>query len=189
MKKLSVLALAALAAVSAPSFAAEGAGAFVRAEAGYSRATTKVVINSSHENDYDNAYGIRGGYYFNQYFGAELGYTNYYNDNNRDTGDISAKGYSLGLFGKTHFSDKNTGFYVDGRIGLARTSIDADLPSPALPRTETVRTRAYAGAGVGYDFNEHFGLDLNYLYHDRVLAQPGNELKFDTLTLGAEYRF
>lgn len=187
MKKISVLALAALAAVSAPSFAAEGAGGFVRAEAGYSRAITKNVSNAGHENDYDTAYGIRGGYYFNQYFGVEGGYTRYYNDNNVDTGDIDAKGYSLGLFGKTHFSDKKTGFYVDGRIGLARTSVDATLPS--LSRTEFVRTRAYAAAGVGYDFNEHFGLDLNYTYHDRAVVQTGTELKFDTLTLNAEYRF
>jgi opacity protein-like surface antigen len=43
------------------------------------------------------------------------------------------------------------------------------------------------GIGVGYDFDHHNGLSLNYDYNKADLFNA--DVKAQTLTLGYEYRF
>jgi opacity protein-like surface antigen len=48
-------------------------------------------------------------------------------------------------------------------------------------------TKPFYGAGVGYDFNENWGLSLNY---DRRQADiEGVEIDVDTISVGGEWRF
>ena len=49
------------------------------------------------------------------------------------------------------------------------------------------RVEGYAGAGVGYDFNDHFGLGLSYDYFHA--NKDHVNLTTDTASLTAEYRF
>ena len=47
--------------------------------------------------------------------------------------------------------------------------------------------KPYVGIGVGYDFDHHNGLSLNYDYNKADLFNA--DVKAQTLTLGYEYRF
>lgn len=189
MTKISALTLAlAVAGLSSNAFAAEGAGMFLRAEAGVSEGTVRSA-NKSHESETDSTYGVRGGYFFTKSFAVEAFYTNYY-DKSEGGVDTKATGYGVGIVGKSYLTDsRDTGFYIDGRIGLARTKLEGALDG--LGSTDLTKTRAYIGGGAGYDFNRNMGVSLNYVYHDSIdLPAPlNNEVRFETLTAAFEYRF
>jgi OmpA-OmpF porin, OOP family len=187
MNKIIKLSFAlALVAASTSTYAAEGSGIFVRAEAGASRATLH-VDNGGYDSDNDTSYSLRGGYYVTKHFAVEGFYSKYY-DEATDGVSTDAKGFGVGLVGKTHLNESDTGFYLDGRLGLARTKLQGSVDD--LGSAEQSNTRAYFGAGVGYDFTPNMGLSLNYLFHDSILIENSDiEAKFETLNVGFEYRF
>jgi OmpA-OmpF porin, OOP family len=99
------------------------------------------------------------------------------------------------------------GFYISGRGGFFRSTnhqVDKttfynyyDPSGPIVTRTlrgSTSGIGSYFGIGVGYDFNQSFGVGLSY---DRYLAHVIEESvggfaqtsRVDTYTLAAEYRF
>lgn len=189
MTKISALTLAlAVAGLSSNAFAAEGANIFLRAEAGVSQGTIGSA-NGGHESETDSTYGVRGGYFFNKSFAVEGFYTNYY-DKSEGGVDTKATGYGVGLVGKTYLTDsRDTGFYLDGRIGLARTKLEGALDG--VGSSDLTKTRAYLGAGAGYDFSRNMGVSLNYFYHDNidVPGSLGQHVRLETLTAAFEYRF
>ena len=76
------------------------------------------------------------------------------------TADIVALGadYDYFLGGRT-----GQGFYVLGGLGLANANISiSGATSGYAASTTSTQTRIYAEAGLGYQFNRHFGLELLY---------------------------
>ncbi|GAB3387473.1 outer membrane beta-barrel protein [Lysobacter fragariae] len=179
MKKTLILASAlALASVSNFALAAEGKG-FVRAELGRSHVDIDVSgIGSGSEND--TSYSLRGGYYFTENFAVEGFYSNLFDKSvDGDSAELSAIG--VGVVGKKNFGANNTGFFIDGRVGVAHGNLDTNFG------LDGNSTKPYVGVGVGYDFNENVGLSLNYDY----LKGNGDGISITAkpLTLGVEVRF
>ena len=205
MTKFRTLILAsALAAVASPAFAGDF---FVRGEAGTTRA--ELSAGSASDSDNDTAYAVRGGY-MGKYFGVEGFYGQYY-DSSVGGIDSKADGYGFALVGKYRFGE-DKGFFIDGRLGLARTTLKGTVefvapppsaegangtgkagPAPAAIAVsgEYTHTQPYAGLGVGYDFNEHYGVTLNYTHQNKLKPAPISSpaVELNTLALGFEYRF
>lgn len=178
MKRFVLLAGLAAAAAASPAFAGEGAGGFLRAEAGNSN------LSISGVDDNDTAYGVRGGYFFNGNIGVEAFYSNY----GEDSGDgVTAKldAYGVGIVGKKNMTAPHEGFFLSGRAGIAHTTLD--LSVSGLGSASDSNNRVYLGVGMGYDFNEHVGLSLD-VNHVRPQFY-GETIRVTTTTLGFEYRF
>lgn len=139
----------ALASLSTSARAVEGAGGFIRVEAGkgnfdvagkgFSAFGTNSPVRGS---DRDNSLSVRGGYFFNAYMGVEGFYSNYGEGNGEDRigvirgGDEPVEYISLnrvaekvaaiglGVVGKTDFGGDSRGVYINGRAGFVRAKTD-----------------------------------------------------------------
>lgn len=182
MKKLALFAALAAASLSTTAFAAEGNGGFIRAEVG--RSDVGII------DDRDAALSIRGGYFFNSNIAIEGFYSNQYRADTGFNGE-EAQLYTLGVgvVGKKNFGGNHQGFFISGRGGLAYTDIayvdnDGDVE---IDDQNDNSANIYLGAGVGYDFNERFGLSLNYDYQKAKINDTDFNIR--TLTVGGEFRF
>jgi OmpA-OmpF porin, OOP family len=175
------LALALGFAVAACSFnaAADGAGAFIRAEAGNSN----LEVNGNDAND--TVLSIRGGYFFNANIGVEGFYSQLGED--ADNGaSVEADSYGIGIVAKKNFSDAaHTGGFISGRAGVAKTTVDTAISGFfSLSDEDTV---PYIGIGGGYDFSPNFGISGNIDYQNADVY--GTDFKFVTTAVAIEYRF
>lgn len=180
MKKSLLLASAlALASLSTAASAAEGSAWFVRGEAGRSD------VSFDGYDAREDAYSIRGGYFFGPKVGLEGFYTNY----GQDSGDgarIKISGFGFGVIGKKTFGPNvHQGYFINGRVGVSRTELDVRVSG--FGSASDSSTNGYIGVGAGYDFNPNLGLSLNYDYTKADAF--GIDVKPKTLTLGLEYRF
>ncbi|WP_460731389.1 porin family protein [Lysobacter tyrosinilyticus] len=174
MKKTLILSVAlALAGLSTSALAAEGQG-FVRGTIGQ----TNVDVDGGGSDD-DTSFSVGGGYYFNANFAVEGAYSDLYN---KDGGKLSS--FGAGVVGKKNFGANNSGFFIDGRLGVERVKGEA---SDGVTSVDDTSTKAYYGVGAGYDFSEAFGLSLNYTFHKADLE--GLSLDADTISVAGEYRF
>ena len=170
MKKLILVSCLALAGFSMSASAAELSGGYIRGEFGNSD------IDVDGGSDDDSAMGIGGGWYFNQNFAVEGNWTNLY-----DSDGVELSGFGLGLKGKTTVAD-GKGFYGEGRIGMFRANAEVSGFGD-----EESSTSLYYGVGAGYDFNENFGLGLNYTRYN--MDFDGLDVDASTITGSLEIRF
>jgi hypothetical protein len=173
VKKLILVAALAMAGYGSSALAADGS-AYVRGEFGNSDVNVDIDGLGSDDDD-DNAMVIGGGYYFTPNFAIDGFYGNLY-----DTSDATLHAFGLGVVGKARFGD-DKGFYVSGRLGMARLVGETDL----LDSDST--TRPYFGVGAGYDFNENVGLGVNYTRYNADFDDI--EVDANTLTATVEFRF
>jgi hypothetical protein len=184
MKKILVLSCAlALASLSTVAMAADG-HAFVRAEVGNSETDFKIdgIGNGS---DDDTSYSVRGGYWFNPNVALEGFYSSLY-DQSEDGASLKLSAIGVGAVVKTYFTKDNTGFFADARGGVMQMKGEAGLAGAGSEDEKT--NKVYFGVGVGYDFNQSFGVSLNYDMHKRA-EFPGISTSTDTVSLAGEYRF
>ncbi|QSX79561.1 porin family protein [Agrilutibacter solisilvae] len=187
MNKHIVLAVSlALAGLSAPAFA-DGSG-FIRVEGGRSDLDFQ-VDGFGDASDNDTTWGFRGGYWFNANFAVEGFYNQVYSATYNDGFDdyrIKLHGVGIGVAAKKNFGGDHKGFFIGGRAGFARGVATAEYDG-SVEEAEASSAKPYIGVGAGYDFNEKFGLSLNY---DRFKSSgDGLDVTAKTLTLGAELRF
>lgn len=185
MKRVSILAAGLLLALASTSaFAGEGSGGFIRAEIGETRADVGSVGNEK-----DTAFSLRGGYWFNGNIAVEGAYTGHGRGEVNYYYDYEVFSVSAGVALKKNFGEAaHQGFYVGGRAGLAYTDIAlVDRDGDVDFVDDDKKWAPYYGVGVGYDFNQRFGLGLNYDYQK---AEIGNvDVKLRTLTVSGEFRF
>lgn len=168
----------ALGGFSNAALAAEGAGMFVRGEAGNSDIEVDGAEGS------DTAFSLRGGYYFNSNVAIEAFYSNLGEDSD-DGVSVEIDGFGIGVTGKRNFIDPHHGFYISGRAGMIRTTTDVSVGG--VGSADDSSNKPYFGVGVGYDFSPTFGMGLNY---DFIKATPFDvDVDVRTLTLGVEARF
>lgn len=182
----NILVLAGALALAGLSTSAMAQGGFVRVEGGRSH-TTVDVSGFGSDSDNDTAWSVRGGYYFNPNVAVEGFYTNAYDktfSDGVDTVGLKASAFGLGVVGKKNFGADNTGFFIDGRAGIARGKLKGTINGQSDSDTST---KLYYGVGAGYDFSKNFGLSLNW-DHLRGAGQDV-DVKSNVLTLGAEFRF
>ena len=148
-------------------------------------------------NDHPTTYAINGGYRWKVGQDMGLGFEAGYNDlgnfkvkNAFNSNDVNLtdqrnalRGWTAGVNGRI---DVYRGLYVSGRAGVYGWK-GHGYNNQDINRHNLDKVDYYAGAGVGYDFSDHFGLGLSYdVYHAK---KDGISLSTDTASLTAEYRF
>lgn len=148
-------------------------------------------------NDHPTTYAINGGYRWkvgqDMGLGVEVGYNdlgnfkvkNAFNSNDVNLTDQrnALRGWTAGVNGRI---DVYRGLYVSGRAGVYGWK-GHGYSNQDINRHNLDKVDYYAGAGVGYDFSDRFGLGLSYdVYHAK---KDGISLSTDTASLTAEYRF
>ncbi len=156
-KTLMMACLLALAGATTTAAAADN-GWFVRGELGQST----LHSNAFGSSDSDTAGSGRVGYYFNPHFAVEGFYAGYGSRSDGFGNKLSVDGWGLGVVAKQNFNADNTGFFIQGRAGIARVSADLTVLGTRVASDNS--TKGYIGAGTGYDFNRNVGLGLNYDY-------------------------
>jgi hypothetical protein len=188
-KQVMLLTGLALAFSAAPVMAGQG---FVRGEIG--RADIDFDLSGVGSNgETDTTWSVRGGYYFSNTMAVEAFYSEFYDEStvfDDGTGTpITASGklsgIGLGLVGKTHMGDDQTGWFVTGRVGVMRGKIEASLTGFGT-ESET-SYKPYYGVGGGYDFSPKMGLSVN-LDHYKGTGD-GLSIAAMTGTVALEVRF
>jgi hypothetical protein len=183
MKKTLILACAlALAGVSNVALATEAGTGFVRAEVGNTDVDFDIDGFGS-ASDNDTSYSVRGGYYFNPNFAVEAHYSNLY-DQSESGSSIKLSSFGVGVVGKKNLGANDSGFFFSGRAGVENVKGEVD---DGFDSASDNSTNLYYGVGAGYDFNEMFGLSLNYDF--RQADFEGIDADAGTISVGGEVRF
>jgi len=180
MKNTLAIALGlAVAACSLNAAAADGAGAFIRAEAGNSN----LEVEGNDAND--TVLSVRGGYFFN----ANIGVEGFYSQLGKDSdggASVEADSYGIGIVAKKSFGGAaHTGGFINGRAGVAKTKVDTEISGFfSISDEDTV---PYIGFGAGFDFSPNFGVSGNIDYQKADIYDT--DFKFITTSVAIEYRF
>jgi len=182
MKKTLILSCAlVLAGVSTSAMAGQG---FVRGEIGQS--DTEVSFDGFSASDKDTSAIVSGGYWFNPNFAVEGHVGSLYNTSLGNDQELDLITAGVALVGKKNLGANNTGFFVSGRLGVARITAQVREDDFDVVDDES-STKPFYGVGIGYDFNGNWGLSLNY---DRRKADfDGVDVDVDTVAIGGEWRF
>jgi len=138
--------------------------------------------------DKDTAFRVLGGYSFNRYFGAELGYA--------DLGKIKASAGGLSADTKTTAWDTVAvgtiplaeKFSLYGKLGWYWA--DSKLSGDLLGGASQSSNHGTYGIGAGYDFNKNLGLRAEWQrYGDVGGDNVGGKSDADVYSVGVVYRF
>lgn len=187
---LAVAALTAVAGVQAQNnnsnYSLYGPGAgYVGLNAGQSNYSLGNGFNVFSSDNHDTAYNIYTGTFFNQNFGAELGYTNF-GKVQRAGGSTKAQGINLSVVGRAPVSPS---FNLLGKLGTTygRTDVSAPVNSGVSSGKDTGFGVSY-GLGAEYVFNPQLSAVLQYDEHRLRFAGEGRD-RISATTVGLRYRF
>lgn len=171
--------LLALAATSLVSVGAQAAVAYGNGYTGTPYVGVKVGqfdLDVAGADD-PTAYGVYGGYNFDPNFGVEAEFVGS-DDADYRGGDINAKTY--GAYGTYRYAFPNTGLYAKGKLGVARTEVEASNTTLGLYNGTDKDTSLAGGVGLGYSVNPNFSVEAEYdkLGSDADLMTVGAQLKF-----------
>jgi OOP family OmpA-OmpF porin len=126
----------------------------------------------------DTAWRILGGYQFNRYFAAELGY--------HDLGEVSAPAgavegtaWELVGIGAYPIVDKLS---VYGKLGAYRGELEA-------PGAEETNSDLTYGVGLQYDVLKNVGVRGEWQRYNKMGGGAIDETDVDVLSVGVVYRF
>jgi OOP family OmpA-OmpF porin len=184
----ALLLPAAFLAVSAPAVAQQSdAGWYIGGAYGmtsFSVDTTGITNPSVDESD--TGFKIYGGFQFNKYLGAEVGYV--------DLGKAGVSGSVLGVpftgdagatawtFAGVGTLPLNESFALFGKVGLANWKVNAS--ASGFGSTDDSGTDAFFGIGGRYNLNKNWGLVLEY---EQYTAGDWGDASFTSL--GVRYKF
>lgn len=133
----------------------------------------------------DTSYSLRGGRYFGENWGMELGYTDF-GSVSRGGGRTKADGINISLIGKLPL---NPAFNLLGKIGTtySRTDVSSDPRSGIVAGTEQDFGLSY-GVGVEYSFSPNWSTALQYESQDMKFAGDRTD-RVAATTLSVRYRF
>ena len=189
MKKLALgLGVAAL-ALSTTAMAAN-TGWFAGVQAGWNKYTNTSGVGSAKTSGF--AYGIDGGYNFNQYFGVRSDLNKYNNLKGTGTNKgVSVKYYSLDVLAMGYYP-LNSQYSLLGGVGMAYVHEKAG--STGESGTEHFY-RPEVKVGAAYQIDQNWSAELTY---SRIFgkgdASTANNAKdwlvdFNTVMLGVNYSF
>lgn len=156
-KTLVVASMLALSSLSSIAAAADDSW-FVRGDVGRS----SLSVNGFSGSSSGTSGGIGGGYYFTPNFAVEGFYQDFGSRNDGFGDSVKLHGWGLGAVAKKDFGPNNTGFFIDGRLGVFFNQTKVNVSGVGSANDNS--TKLYVGVGAGYDFNPNFGLSLNYDY-------------------------
>ncbi len=133
----------------------------------------------------DRAIGLTAGSYFNNNFGAELGYTDF-GRITRGGGNTKAQGVNFSLVGRLPLGNS---FNLLGKVGTTygRTSVSSAPGSGVTAGNASGFGLSY-GIGAEYLFTPALSAVLQYDSHDLKFAGNGRD-RVSATTLGLRYRF
>ncbi|WP_066802359.1 outer membrane beta-barrel protein [Moraxella oblonga] len=172
-----------LIALSVPLFAinAHSAVSYGSSSAGQVYVGAKLGLLDADIADKKNtAYGIYGGYNFDQTVGVEAEYittsTKQF-DVGSERHEYDAK--SMGVYGTYRYHMPNTAVYLKGKLGMANTEVDSKGLTVNSSHTAD-KTSVAGGVGVGFKANQNVGVEagFNYLNADAQLWSVGAYFAF-----------
>ncbi|MDK2124103.1 outer membrane beta-barrel protein [Parachitinimonas caeni] len=184
MKKQSIL-FALLATIAAPVFAD---GFYAGADLGRSKLEADIDDHYSLSAT-DTTWSVFGGYDFNQYLAAEVGYRGLGSSSETDTisgvkydATLKARALQFSVLGKLPVNDR---FDVFARLGLAsiRAELDAKVGNRTVTHHET-ETKPLIGLGARFAVTKNVGLRAEWTRFAKL-----EDAKLSTLTFGADIRF
>jgi opacity protein-like surface antigen len=182
MKKTLILTAAiALAGLSNVALAADGAAGFIRADIGQSN----LDGDGLDENYTSTSFG--GGYWFNRNFAIEGRIGVLANEEVADDIDVDLVHLDIGAVAKKNFGANGNGFYINGRAGVSRLTLQVREDDFDVIDDES-SIKPYVGVGIGYDFNDNWGLGLGYDFRQADF-DGGLDLDVETISVGGEWRF
>ena len=128
--------------------------------------------------DKDTAWRILGGYQFNRYFAAELGYHNL-GEASAAAGALEGTAWELVGIGAYPIVDKLS---VYGKLGVYRGELEA-------PGAEETNTDLTFGAGLQYDLLKNVGVRGEWQRYSKMGGGNLVETDVDVLSVGVVYRF
>jgi opacity protein-like surface antigen len=133
----------------------------------------------------DTSYSLRGGRYFGDNWGVEMGYTDF-GSIARAGGRTKADGINISLIGKLPL-DPN--FNLLGKVGTtySRTDVSSNPASGVTAGSNSDFGLSY-GVGVEYVFTPQWSTVLQYESTDMKFAGDRND-RVGVTTLSARYRF
>ena len=133
----------------------------------------------------NTSYSLRGGRYFSDTWGVEVGYTDF-GSIDRAGGTTKADGINISLIGKLPL---NPSFNLLGKIGTtyARTDVSS-VPGSGVTAGSNSDFGLSYGVGVEYVFTPQWSAALQYESHDMKFAGD-REDRVSATTLSARYRF
>lgn len=133
----------------------------------------------------DTSYSLRGGRYYGQNWGLELGYTDF-GSVERAGGRTKADGINISVIGKLPL---NPAFNLLGKIGTtySRTDVSSNPASGVVAGSESGFGLSY-GIGVEYAFTPKWSAVLQYESQEMKFAGDRDE-RVGVTTLSARYQF
>jgi OOP family OmpA-OmpF porin len=179
-KYLTIAAIAG--AVAVPAMAGNDMGPYIGADIGQGHVDAHSGLGSSASGD-ATAWGIYGGYQFNPYVGAELGYRDF-GSTNLDNFGSSSKAHAVqgSVIGTLPVNDI---FGVYGRLGLANVHFSSDDAGISSSKTTSV-----LGVGASFKVAPQVKIRAEYDYYPRINVDGfGDNAKLSAWTVGANYAF
>lgn len=210
MKK-DILAVVAITGLFGSTVALAENGFYVDASIGQMTANIPAAAGGT-TNKKDTTFSLGGGYKFNDYLGAEVGYqdlgkvgyfwtgagtTNFQGNVIVGTGALSLNAKTDGFyFGPTLSYPVNDQFSVNARAGWYNWTTQATLnmvaagtingtafAAGATGSAKASGTDNYIGLGATYNVSKNVGINLNYTQY------KVSSYKADNFTIGARYSF
>jgi OOP family OmpA-OmpF porin len=140
--------------------------------------------------DSDTAFRVFGGYQFNKYLGAELGYADLGKATLSGAGlnaSVKAKAWDLVGVGRLPLADK---FSLFGKLGMYRADTDLSSNTALIPAASDNNTDLTYGIGAQYDFNKNLGVRAEWQQYKKVGSDnTGGDSDVDVMSVGVVYRF
>lgn len=176
-KSLLAVSASALLATAANASISYGASADAQPYVGVKVAQ----INAKQIGGKPLAYGVYGGYNFDQNFGVEGEFIG--SDKKGFTVDEKAREGKLktyGVYGTYRYNFNNTPVYAKGKLGVAKTDITVNSKAADNYKSKANTTGIAGGVGVGFKANPNFGVEAgyNYLSKDAKALTIGAHLAF-----------
>lgn len=151
------LSLFALNAHSAVSYGSSSAGqVYVGAKLG--------LLDADIANKKTTAYGVYGGYNFDQTVGIEAEYlTTTTKDFDVDSQRYEYDAKSIGVYGTYRYHIPNTTIYLKGKLGMANTEVSSKGVTVTNTHTSD-KTSVAGGVGAGVKLTQNIGVEAGYNY-------------------------
>jgi len=148
MKKIA-LAVLLSAIVAAPAVAAD---MYVGVNVG----SAKIDLSGA---DSTTSFELLGGYTFNEYFAAEIAYTDF-GSKDYSNGNLKSSGARFSGVGSYPINEQ---FSVFARLGFASTTVDVTVASGPLAGSQSAsHSDLTYGIGGQFNINKQFGIRLGY---------------------------
>ena len=169
----------------AGTFLSMGAQAAVSDMAGQTYVGAKVGAFMPDDSGLDNldnatAYGVYGGYNFNDKFGAEIEYIG------SSDADLTVEGFdgeynleTFGAYATYRYQFANAPVFAKAKLGIANAEVEVNVAGGSASDDDTAIA---GGLGLGYQATPNVDLLAEW-------ALIGGDIDTDLLTVGASYKF